>query len=45
MNFTVLFDLDGTLLQNEDSLIPAYIDLLGNYLGKDVPSQKIIGCP
>ena len=42
MNFTVLFDLDGTLLQNEDSIfIPAYIDLLGNYLGKDVPSQKI----
>lgn len=42
MNFTVLFDLDGTLLQNEDSVfIPAYIDLLGNYLGKDVPSQKI----
>lgn len=42
MNITVLFDLDGTLLQNEDSVfIPAYIDLLGNYLGKDLTSQKI----
>lgn len=42
MKFTVLFDLDGTLLQNLDSVfIPAYIDLLGNYLGKEIPSQKI----
>jgi len=42
MNLTVLFDLDGTLLQNLDSIfIPAYIDLLGNYLGKEIPSQKI----
>jgi FMN phosphatase YigB (HAD superfamily) len=42
MKLTVLFDLDGTLLQNEDSVfIPAYIELLGNYLGKDVPSQQI----
>lgn len=42
MNFSVLFDLDGTLLQNDDSIfIPAYINLLGNFISKDDNGKNI----
>ncbi|MHB8133476.1 MAG: DinB family protein [Anaerolineaceae bacterium] len=42
MTITLLFDLDGTLLMNTVSeFIPAYLNLLGNFLGKDQSSQEI----
>lgn len=42
MTLTLLFDLDGTLLMNSVSeFIPAYLQLLGNFLKKYQTSQNI----
>jgi len=42
MKKILLFDLDGTLLMNSVAeFIPAYLNLLGNFLGKVQSSQKI----